>query len=132
MSLIVACRRCGKEYRMRDTHAGRKLPCKACGASIRVPEKPAFPQSLQLIGISAGVVVLLGVVGFMGYKLWSTAEPSATVQEAPPEQSPPVANLTEQQPDGQRNVTPAVTEEVQVDNASSPPTPVVSAQVAAE
>ena len=65
MSLIVACRRCGKEYRMRDAHAGRKLPCKACGASLRVPEKTTFPQPLFLLGLSAGAVVLLSVVGFM-------------------------------------------------------------------
>ena len=126
MSLIVACRRCGKEYRMRDAHAGRKLPRKACGASLRVPEKTTFPQPLFLLGLSAGAVVLLSVVGFLGYRLWFTVEPSATVQEAPPDQSSQVANLSEQQPDERHPVTPAVTEEVQVDNVTLPPTPVAA------
>ena len=37
MPIIVSCRDCGKQYRLRDDLAGSILPCKDCGANFRVP-----------------------------------------------------------------------------------------------
>lgn len=37
MPVMARCGDCGKQYRMRDEFAGRVVPCKDCGADIRVP-----------------------------------------------------------------------------------------------
>jgi len=41
MPVMARCGDCGKQYRMRDEFAGRVVPCKDCGADIRVPGRPA-------------------------------------------------------------------------------------------
>lgn len=37
MAIEVSCRKCGKEYRVREERAGTKIRCKECQASISVP-----------------------------------------------------------------------------------------------
>lgn len=41
MPIITECAQCGKQYRFGDERAGQKLPCKECGATIRVPSPRA-------------------------------------------------------------------------------------------
>ena len=38
MSIEVSCRKCGKEYRVREERASTKIRCKECQATITVPE----------------------------------------------------------------------------------------------
>jgi len=37
MAIEVSCRKCGKEYRVREERAGTKIRCKECEATIAVP-----------------------------------------------------------------------------------------------
>jgi hypothetical protein len=37
MSIHVTCGDCGEEFKLKDTAAGKRFPCKVCGASIQVP-----------------------------------------------------------------------------------------------
>jgi hypothetical protein len=37
MAIEVSCRKCGKEYRVREERAGTKIRCKQCEATIAVP-----------------------------------------------------------------------------------------------
>ncbi|WP_166827916.1 alpha/beta hydrolase family protein [Thalassoroseus pseudoceratinae] len=41
MSIHVQCRKCGRDYEIKEKFAGRTLPCKECGAKFRVPEEAA-------------------------------------------------------------------------------------------
>lgn len=40
MSIELNCPECGKEYRLQDAMAGKKVRCKACSAVMSVPAKP--------------------------------------------------------------------------------------------
>ena len=69
MPIFVECDECGKKYRLQASMAGERIPCRECGASIRVPggrrdahrSGPALNPAI--IGGVAGfaVVVLLGL-----------------------------------------------------------------------
>ena len=41
MPIHVQCRKCGREYDIKEKFAGRTLPCKECGAKFRVPAEAA-------------------------------------------------------------------------------------------
>ena len=40
MPVVAQCRECGKQYRMKDDLKGKMVPCKECGADMRVPGGP--------------------------------------------------------------------------------------------
>jgi hypothetical protein len=42
MSLIATCQ-CGRQYHVKDSHAGRTAKCPACGAAMAVPRAAAAP-----------------------------------------------------------------------------------------
>ncbi len=43
--ITLRCEECGQSFRVKDQHAGKKTKCKACGASLRIPEpKPQQPE----------------------------------------------------------------------------------------
>lgn len=74
MTIIVECQECGKKYRMRDDLAGRTLPCKDCGADIRVSGQSSnrrrgsagMESNQKLLFIAGGViVVLIAMVAFL-------------------------------------------------------------------
>ena len=37
MSIELQCRECGREYKIRDEFAGKRINCKDCGSAIKVP-----------------------------------------------------------------------------------------------
>ena len=37
MAIEVTCRKCGKDYRVKDERAGTKIRCKECQSTIQVP-----------------------------------------------------------------------------------------------
>ncbi len=39
MPIHVQCRKCGRDYDIKEKFAGRVLPCKECGAKFKVPEE---------------------------------------------------------------------------------------------
>jgi WD40 repeat protein len=94
MTISIECDLCGKKYKLNDSLAGKKLTCKECGSSIRVPngdddddddfddapvaprKKAAAPARRKkksggsnaglIIGLVAGGgVALLGIVGLV-------------------------------------------------------------------
>ena len=40
MSICFTCSQCGKRYKVKDGHAGRRVKCKACGTPIQIPVQP--------------------------------------------------------------------------------------------
>ena len=73
MSLQVECYECGKRYRLRDDMAGRTIPCRECGASIRVGGRRGGNGSggsmdshrPLILGGGALIVVLIGMVCYL-------------------------------------------------------------------
>ncbi len=106
MTIAVECDICGKQYKLNDSLAGKKVNCKACGSAMTVPggddddvldldDRPARRKggsgkrgrskktsgSGAMIGllVGGGIAVLLlgGVVLFVGAKLMSGGNPPA-------------------------------------------------------
>ena len=44
MSIVIQCAGCGKQYKLRDDLAGKRVKCK-CGQAMVVPAAPAAPES---------------------------------------------------------------------------------------
>lgn len=45
MSILVACSKCQKKYKVDDKFAGKKAKCKACGTAFSVPAEPKAAAS---------------------------------------------------------------------------------------
>ncbi|APZ95720.1 hypothetical protein [Fuerstiella marisgermanici] len=98
MPVIAECFDCGRQYRLADDKAGRKIRCKQCGSVVDVPKPTARParkrrqaasrpapparrrapqrsskndKALLYGGIAAGAVVCLGLGVFFGAKMMS-------------------------------------------------------------
>lgn len=41
MAIDVSCEGCGKDYRVKDELAGRRIKCKECGEAITIPDESA-------------------------------------------------------------------------------------------
>ena len=37
MPIAISCKDCGRDYRLKDELAGKKIKCKDCGATVAVP-----------------------------------------------------------------------------------------------
>jgi predicted Zn finger-like uncharacterized protein len=46
MTIALQCDECGKGYKVRDAASGRRVRCKNCGQSIRVPARQALPPAV--------------------------------------------------------------------------------------
>jgi hypothetical protein len=46
MPIQVGCAGCGKQYTVSDDWAGKAVRCKACGATLRIPQPPAPAEDL--------------------------------------------------------------------------------------
>jgi hypothetical protein len=49
MAIEVSCRKCGKEYRVREERAGTEIRCKECQATIAVPSV-AYEEDVDEFG----------------------------------------------------------------------------------
>src|SRR5260221_6006501 len=90
MSILVSCA-CGKQFRARDEHAGKRGRCPGCGQPVQIPgaggfdmltskRRPAsnpaagggsFHVSGKLVGIAMAEVLLIRVL--LVVKLWPSA-----------------------------------------------------------
>jgi uncharacterized protein (TIGR00266 family) len=47
--LIVQCNGCGKEYRLGEDYAGKRIRCQACGNAFEVPAAPVTATAVEVI-----------------------------------------------------------------------------------
>jgi hypothetical protein len=88
MSIEVKCPGCAKRYAVADQFAGKKAKCKACGATMLVPQLPPPPPPEQEMDFDALAAMESG----------SPVDDSAPIAVAPPPISPPISAPPRQPP----------------------------------
>lgn len=102
MSIGAECTECGREYRLPDEKAGRRIRCKDCGAVVDVPQRTArrparasgarrsssssrrsrssgggIPKPLLVAGVVAAVTLCAGLAVYFGMQMLGGADDSA-------------------------------------------------------
>jgi DNA-directed RNA polymerase subunit RPC12/RpoP len=80
--IYFACPKCGKKFRTRDHHAGRRFDCHQCGQRLAIPSLPAptkdairsHPLRLTALLIVVVCIILGLAVGAM--LIWLATRPA--------------------------------------------------------
>jgi hypothetical protein len=91
MSIIVACRSCGKMLKAPDRLAGKKAKCSQCGAVVQVKTVPVRPNAVPRTVASPAPSKPKPSSGVESQRV----KPTRRIAVPPPEPEPPLAELWE-------------------------------------